>query len=113
MSLFESLFQTRDLYLLTGADGSQVHLGFIQERKAVFFFTTPERAKAYMQGHSLKGGLSRVNWKAFDHVRQELMASHVRQAAIDPSAGAEDSALVIPIEQVRLDNPLIWGQPTR
>lgn len=113
MSFLEGLFQNRDLFLLTGADGSQVHLGFIQGRKAVFFFTSQDRAKAYMQAHSLRGGLSKVNWKAFDHVRQDLVASHVRQAAIDPAPGAEDTAVVIAIEQVRLDNPLIWGQPTR
>ena len=113
MSFLDGLFQNRDLYLLTGADGNQVHMGFIQDRKAVYFFTSQDLAKAYMQGHKLRGGLSKVNWKAFDQVRQTLVASHVRQAAIDPAPGAEDTALVIPVEQVRQDNPLIWGQPTR
>ena len=113
MSFLEGLFQSRELYLLTGADTTQVHLGFIQARKAVFFFTAPDLARAYIQGNGLKAGLSKLNWKAFEHLRQDLVAAHVRQAAIDPAPGAEDAAMVIAIEQVRQDNPVIWGQPTR
>ncbi len=113
MSFFEDLFKNRELYMLTGGDGNQVHLGFVDGRKAVYLFTSQEKAAVYVRANSLRGGLAKINWKSFDHVRADLVASHVRQAAIDPRPGEEDTALVLPIEDVHVDNPMIWGQPAR
>jgi hypothetical protein len=113
MPLLNDLFQSRDLFMLTGADGNQVHLGFIDGRKAVYFFTSQESARRYVSEHRLNAGLARVNWKTFAHVRAELLAAHVRQAAIDPPTGVEATGMVIPLEHVRSDNSVIWGQPAR
>jgi hypothetical protein len=111
MSFFGDLFKGRELYMLSGGDGHQVHLGFVGGRKAAYFFTSQDKAAAYIRANALRGGLARVNWKSFPQLRADLLAAHVRQAAIDPNPGEEDRALVLPLEEVHMDNPLIWGQP--
>ncbi|MBM3270343.1 MAG: hypothetical protein FJZ01_22135 [Candidatus Sericytochromatia bacterium] len=110
MSLFGELFKSRELYMLTGAGGSQVHLGFVDGRKAAYFFTSQDKAAGYIRANSLRGGLAKVNWKTFGLLRADLVAAHVRQAAIDPRPGEEEAALVLPLEEVAMDNPVIWGQ---
>jgi hypothetical protein len=111
MGFLDELFKSRELYLLTGGDGRQVHLGFVDGRRAVYFFTSAELAKSFIRSQGLRGEPARVNWKAFDQMRADLAAAHVRQAAIDPAPGSEAEALCLPIEQVRIDNAQIWGQP--
>ncbi|MBM3275290.1 MAG: hypothetical protein FJZ00_09065 [Candidatus Sericytochromatia bacterium] len=113
MAFLDELFKNRDLFMLTGADGHQVHLGFSDGRKAVYFFTSQDAARTYIAEHRLKAGLARINWKTFNQVRADLLAAHVRLAAIDPHTGVEATGMVIPLEHVRSDNPVIWGQPAR
>lgn len=104
----DSMFKTRDLYMLMGQDGKSVHMSFHDQRKAVYFFTSQDKAKAYVNAKRLSCGLARVNWKTFDRVRMDLTAAHVRQAVIDPHVDDSD-AIVLGIDQVTLENGAIWG----
>ncbi|MBI6546182.1 MAG: hypothetical protein HY692_05270 [Cyanobacteria bacterium NC_groundwater_1444_Ag_S-0.65um_54_12] len=112
MSFIDTLFRTRDLFLLTAAGARTIHLGFISKRRAVFFFTDSEKAQAYARIKRLDCQVSKLNWRYFPVIVRELVASHIRQAAIDPDPHDEESALVLALQEIDPLNERIWRKVT-